>query len=84
MRAALLQPFDDLEQMADGAGEAIEADDDEDVAGGDFAHQLRQHRPRARGTGAMLLMDKVAAGRLKLVDLGVGRLILGRDAGIAD
>ncbi len=57
MRAALLQPLDDLEQMADGAGEAVEADDDEDVAGGDLAHQLCQHRPRARGAGAVLLMD---------------------------
>jgi hypothetical protein len=45
MRAALLQPFDDLEQMADGAGEAVETDDDEHVSGGDLGHQLGQHRP---------------------------------------
>jgi hypothetical protein len=66
------------------AGEAIEADDDENVAGGDFAHQLRQHWPGARGAGAVLLMDQAAAGRLELVDLGIGRLLLGGDAGITD
>jgi hypothetical protein len=54
MRAALFQPLDDLEQMADGAGEPVEADDDEDVAGGNVAYQLRQHRTRTRGTGAVL------------------------------
>jgi hypothetical protein len=48
MRPALLQPLDDLEQMADGADQAIETNDDEHVAG-DVAHQLRQHRPGSRG-----------------------------------
>lgn len=47
---------------------------------GYLAHQLRQHRPEARGAGAVLLMDQAAAGRLEF-DLGVS-LILGRDAGI--
>ena len=75
MRSTLLQPFDNLKQMAHGAGEAIQTDDYEYVARGHIAHQLCQHRPRARGTRAVLLMDQAAAGCLKLVDLGVGRLI---------
>jgi hypothetical protein len=81
---ALLQPFYALEQVANGAGEAVETNDDEYVAGGDLAHQLGQHRPRARGAGAVLLMDQAAADRLEFVDLGVSRLILGRDTGIAN
>ena len=35
--AALLQLLDDLEQMADRTGEAVEAHDDEDIANGDLA-----------------------------------------------
>ena len=57
MRAALLQRFDHLQQMADRARQPVEADDDEHVAALDLAHQLRQHRPGARGAGAVLLVD---------------------------
>ena len=38
MRSLLLQPLDDLEQMADGAGQAIEPHDDQNVAGADISH----------------------------------------------
>ena len=50
----------------------------------DLAHKLGQHRPSARGAGAVLLMDDLAAGGAQLVDLRVGRLLLGGDAGVAD
>ncbi len=79
MHAALLQLLDDLEQMADRSGEAVETHDDEDIAGGDLAQQLCQHRAGARGAGSVLLMDDTAAGGLQFVDLGVVGLILGRN-----
>ena len=84
MRAALLERFDHLQQMADRARESVEADDDEHVAAADLANQLRQHRPRARRAGSVLLMDDPAAGGAQLVDLSVGGLVLGGDAGVAD
>src|SRR5208337_4074411 len=37
--AVLLQALDDVEEMADRAVEAVEADDDENVAGPDLPHQ---------------------------------------------
>ncbi len=79
MHAALLQLLDDLEQMADRSGEAVETHDDEDIAGGDLAQQLCQHRAGARSAGSVLLMDDTAAGGLQFVDLGVVGLILGRN-----
>jgi len=66
--------------MADRAREPVEADDDEDVAAADLAHQLRQHRTRARRAGSVLFMDDPAAGGAQFVDLRVGGLILGGDA----
>ena len=84
MRAALLERFDDLQQMADRARQPVEADDDEHLAALDLANELGEHRPGARGAGAMLLVNDCAAGGAQLVELGVGRLLLGRDAGVAD
>ena len=46
---ALLQALDDVEEMADRAGEAVEADDDENIAWPDLAHQSGELRPSARG-----------------------------------
>ena len=45
MHATLLQVLDDFEQMADRAGQAVEADDDEYIAGAKIFEQLRQYRP---------------------------------------
>ena len=84
MRVARFEILDHREEVADRTGETIEADDHQDVAGVDFVQKLGQHRPSARGAGAVLLMDGLAAGRPELVDLRVGRLLLGRDAGVAD
>src|SRR3954451_1371926 len=42
-------------QMADRAGEPVEADDDEGLAGGDVAQQAGQHWARAIGAGGVFL-----------------------------
>ncbi len=81
--AALLQPLDDFEEVADRAGEAIEADDGEDIAGPDLAHQSGEFRPSPRRSRAVLLVDCRAARRVQLVGLGVRGLILGGDPRVA-
>ena len=83
VRAARLELLDDREQVADGAGEAVEAHDDQGVAGPDVAQQPGQHGPAAVGAGGVLLQDGGAAGRVQLVALRVGALLLGRDPRIA-
>ena len=70
--------------MADRARQAVETHDDKDVAGADLFHEAGELGARARGAGAVLLEDRLAACAAQLVGLGVGRLVFGRDAGIAE
>jgi len=70
--------------MADRTGEAVEADHDEGLAGGDVAQQARQHRPAAVGAGGMLLEHDSAARRAQFVELRVCALVLGGHPRIAD
>src|SRR5918994_4385363 len=84
MRPLLLQPFDDLEQMAHRACQPVEAYDQEHIAGPDFFEQLSENRTGPGRPGTLLPMDYHAASRLELDELGVRHLILGRHAGIAD
>src|SRR5271165_4064273 len=81
--SAILQQLDDFEEVADRAGEAVEADDDEDIAGPDLAHQSGELWPSPRRARAVLLVDCRAARRAQFVGLGVGGLILGRDPRVA-
>ena len=81
--AALLQPLDDVEEVADRAGEAVEADDDEDIAGPDLAHQSGELWPSPRRARAVLLVNCRAASCAQLIGLGVGGLILGGDPRVA-
>ena len=77
MRAAGFELFDDGQQVADRAGKAIEPDHDESLARPDFAQQAGEHRAAAIGAGGVLLEDRVATGRLQLVALRVGALLVG-------
>ena len=70
--------------MADRAGEAIEPDHDEGLAGADLAQQARQHGAAAIGAGGVLLEDRVATGGVQFVALRIGTLLLGGDPRIAD
>lgn len=47
MDAAFLKIIDYLQKMADRSGEAVEPDNDENVAGGKLAEQSRKDRPSA-------------------------------------
>jgi len=84
MRAPAFEVFDDGEEVADGAGEAVEAHDHEDIAGADLAHQPGEDGAGARGAGAVFLVEDLVAGGAKFVDLSVGGLVFGGDAGVAD
>jgi hypothetical protein len=77
MRTIGFELLDDGEQMADRAGEAVEPNHDQDLAGADLAQQARQHRPGAIGTGGVLFVHRVAAGGAQFVELRVGALFLG-------
>jgi len=79
VRAARFELLDRREQVADGAGEAVEAHDDQGVVGPDVAQQPGQHGPAAVGAGGVLLQDGAAAGGAQRVALRVGALLLGRD-----
>ena len=79
MRAARFELLDHREQVADGAGEAVDAHDDQGVAGSDIAQQPGQHGPAAVGAGGVLLQNGGATGRAQLVALRVVALLLGRD-----
>jgi hypothetical protein len=63
MRACGLQLLDDGEQMADRAGETVEADHHQGFAGADIAQQARQHGPIAIGAGGMFFKDGGATSR---------------------
>ncbi len=84
MPTAGFELFDDGEQVADRAGEAIEPDHDEGLAGADLAQQTCQHGAAAIGAGGVLLKDRVAAGGAQFVALWIGPLLLGGDPRIAD
>jgi hypothetical protein len=84
MRPLGLELLDDGEQVADRAGEAIEADHDQGLAGADVAQQAGQHRAGAIGAGGVLLEDGGAAGGAEFVALRIGALFLRGDPGVAD
>ena len=75
--------LDDVEEMADRASEAVEANDDQNVAAADFAHQPCKLRPGSRSARPMFLVNRRAAGGAQLIGLRVGGLILRRDARVA-
>src|SRR5271168_2192708 len=83
MRAAVLQELDDVQEMADRASEAVETNDDQNVAAADFAHQSGEFRPGSRSPRPVFLINRRTAGGAQLVGLRVGGLILRRDARVA-
>jgi len=79
-----LELLDDGEQVADRAGEAVETDDNQGLAGADVAQEAGEHRTGAIGTRGVLLEDRVAAGGAEIVALRIGALFVGGDPSIAD
>lgn len=84
MHPTMFKIPDYLQQMAHGAGQPIETQDDEDVSRCELAQQFGQDRPSARNAGAMLLIDPIAAGPPQLVQLGIVGLVIRRHAGVTD
>ena len=79
-----IERLDDLEQVGERAGQPVDADHDQDSP--------RPQRSRARFSSGRARsppdpcsrMNGRAAGRLQGVDLRIGRLLVGGDAGVAD
>ncbi|MBB4189413.1 hypothetical protein GGE07_006095 [Sinorhizobium terangae] len=76
MGASLFKVFYDVEQMADGSGQAIKANDDEHVASREILQQFRKNRPRTRRAGSVFLVNAIAPGRAQFVNLGIIELIV--------
>ena len=84
MRALGLELFDDGEEVADRAGEPVEPDHDQRLAGADVAQQAREHWPRAISAGGVFLVQGGAAGGAKVVELRIGTLLFGGHACVSD
>jgi hypothetical protein len=81
--AALGQVGDGVDQVAQGAAEAIQLPHHEGVAGAQLVEQLGEGGAVGAGAAGGLGEDPVAAGVLEGVDLELGVLVGGGDAGIA-
>jgi hypothetical protein len=79
-----LKGFDHLEKVAHGAGQPIEPHYDEDLTWLHLTNEPREHRPRPARARAVLLMNLSTTGRTQFVELGVMRLLLCRDTGVAE
>src|SRR3954468_24558480 len=74
----------DLEQVAGGAGQAVETLDHDDVALAYLLEQAVQLRPVASGAGDLLLMDAPATALLQRQALQGKALVVAADSGVAD
>ena len=79
----LVDRFDDFEQTASGAGEAIEFPHNNDVAFAQMVEHAVQLRPLAVGSGELFAEDASTAGLLERVNLKSQALILSRNTRIA-
>ena len=81
---ALLQSRDDVDQVAQAAPEAVQAPDDERVAGQQLLQASVELRPGSDRPGPDVLIDAFAAGVLERVELEREVLRAGGDARVAD
>jgi hypothetical protein len=70
--------------MAQGAAEAVELPDDQGVPGTQLVQDLSEDWPVGAGAAGRLGEHPVAAGALQGVDLELGLLVGGGDAGVAE
>lgn len=80
----LLEVFDDGKQVANGACQPVQTDDDEHVARDKFPYKLGQDRPGPGCAGSRAPEDAVATSRSQLADLGVVQLLVRRHTRISD
>jgi len=79
-----LQVLDHLEKMRERARQPVDAHDHQHVPSTDPMQQLCQFGTGAVRPGRLLFKDLGASSGAQLVLLGIGGLVLGRHAGIAD
>jgi hypothetical protein len=77
------QAGDGVDQVPEGAAEAVELPDDQGVAGAQLVQDLGEGGPVAAGATGRLDKHSIAAGTLQGVDLELRVLVGGGDAGIA-
>jgi hypothetical protein len=70
--------------MVEGAAEAVELPDDQGVARAQLVQELGEGGAVGAGAAGGLGEDPIAAGSGKGVDLELGMLVGGGDAGIAE
>jgi hypothetical protein len=78
------QPGDGVDQVPERPAEAVEFLDDQGVAGPQLIQDLPKDRAIAVGAAGGLGEYPIAAGALEGVDLELGLLVGGGDAGIAE
>ena len=82
--AAVGQAGDGVDQVPQGAAEPVELPDDQGVAGAQLVQELLEGGAVGAGAAGGLGEHPVAAGRGEGVDLELGVLVGGGDAGIAE
>ena len=82
-RAGIRNLFDDGEQVEGGARQAVDPRHHHHITAGELAEQLLQLPPVSSRARHLLPVDVPASGRAELVKLGVERLALGANTGIA-
>ena len=75
---------DDSDKVLEGAPQAIQLPDHQNILGPQRGHHLVQHLALGAGTGDHLLIDLLAAGLLEGIGLKIEALVLGADSGVAD
>ena len=84
MRFLGLQRLDNLKEVAYRARQTVEAHHYEDITWLHFSDEPRQNWPGSARARPVLLVDLSTPGSAQLVKLGIVRLVLGRNACIAD
>ena len=82
--AALGKPGDGVDQVPQRAAETVEFPDDQSVSGAELVQELLEDRTVAAGAAGGLGVHPVAARSGQRVDLKVGLLVGGGDAGVAE
>jgi hypothetical protein len=75
-----LEPSDKADQMAGGAGGAMEHDHDRGPAGPAGVRQAARDRALLVGPGGVFVVDLGATSRPRLAELGVGAMLVGGNA----
>src|SRR5512132_4357390 len=80
----LSKASDRVDQVAQGAAEAVEFPDDQGVAGAQLVEELLEDGPVGAGAASRLGEHPVAAGAFPGIGLELGLLVGGGDAGVAE